>query len=161
MHSKNARRRYHRSLLLSHRPDTFHSRQIVFFRRVRWGKLSGSPRDEQLTFHGSEFWPPPYPLHRLWQLSDSEMSVRGSHKIDLSANLHVTLIRVTGVARIPAFPSASSSLNTCARVVGSAWPQHPFLRAPPPFIRLHHACNPRLQKQLDPLFGGDADQSGL
>lgn len=65
------------------------------------------PRDEQLTFHGSEFWPPPYPLHRLWQLSDSEMSVRGSHKIDLSANLHVTLIRVTGVARIPAFPSAS------------------------------------------------------
>lgn len=47
-----------------------------------WADLQ--PRDEQLTFHGSEFWPPPYPLHRLWQLSDSEMSVRGSHKIDLS-----------------------------------------------------------------------------
>lgn len=69
------------------------------------------------------------------------------------ANLHVTLIRRRPDSRVPILKSK----HLCTSGGAQPWPQHPFL--PSTFIHLHHVCNPRLQKQLDPLFD-DADQSG-
>lgn len=57
MHSKDARRRYHRSLLLSQIAQIrfIRGRSYSFVELGEENRADLQPRDEQLTFHGSEF----------------------------------------------------------------------------------------------------------